>query len=273
MTRRLKLTLAYDGQHYAGWQRQPNEPTIQETLENAFTDYTGQRVPVVASGRTDSGVHALGQVACCDFPLSHPVEVVQRAVNFRLPLDIRVLSVEQVPASFHPIASAVKKRYRYQIDDAEVGDIFQRHYVWHIPKQLDDVAMTEAARLLEGTHDFASFEAAGAPRKTTVRTIYELNVLRREVAPRLWIEVTANGFLYNMVRIIVGTLVWVGKGKETAQWVAAALQQCQRETAGPTAPPQGLFLDRVWYDEAPTAVDGASAASGHGHEDHRVELD
>jgi tRNA pseudouridine38-40 synthase len=248
MTRRLKLTIAYDGTNYAGWQRQPDKPTVQQEIEQAFRDYTGQSVSVVASGRTDSGVHAIGQVASCDFTLGHTTEVIQRAVNFRLPLDIRILQVAEVPESFHAISSAVKKRYRYQIDDAEVGEIFARKYVWHIPKRLDETAMSAAAEFLVGTHNFASFEAAGAPRRSTIRTIYALDVSTRSTAPRIWVEVTANGFLYNMVRIICGSLVWVGKGKADPQWMEAALHAKKRELAGPTAPPQGLFLDRVWYD-------------------------
>lgn len=247
MTRRLKLTIAYDGTNYAGWQRQPNKPTVQQEIEQAFRDYTGKHVSVVASGRTDSGVHALGQVASCDFSLDHTTRVIQRAVNFRLPLDIRILRVEVVADDFHAISSAIKKRYRYQIDDAEVGDIFARQYVWHIPKPLDERAMAAAARFLVGTHDFASFEAAGAPRKSSVRTVHSLEVITRPTAPRIWVEVTANGFLYNMVRIICGSLVWVGKGKAEPEWIQAALLGAKRELAGPTAPPQGLFLDQVWY--------------------------
>jgi tRNA pseudouridine38-40 synthase len=248
MTRRLKLTIAYDGTEYSGWQRQPNKRTLQETIENAFSDYTGEAVPVVASGRTDAGVHALGQVASCDFPWNHSAAVVQRAVNFRLPLDVRILCVEDVSSDFHAISSAIKKRYRYQIEDVEIGDIFQRKYVWHIPKALDVDAMVESAHYLVGCHDFASFQAAGAPRMTSVRTIYNLDIIRRETSPRLLLEVTADGFLYNMVRIICGSLVDVGKGKEPPRWIDHALTAKDRAAAGPTAPSLGLFLMQVWYE-------------------------
>jgi tRNA pseudouridine38-40 synthase len=248
MTRRLKLTIAYDGTHYSGWQRQPNKRTLQETIENAFRDYTDREVPLVASGRTDAGVHALGQVASCQFPLDHSLVVIQRAVNFRLPLDIRILRVEDVASDFHAISSATRKRYRYQIEDVEIGDIFQRNHVWHLPKPLNIDAMIEAASYLVGRHDFSSFQAAGAQRKTSVRTIHQLDVIRRDTSPRLWLEVTADGFLYNMVRIICGSLVQVGKGKEPPQWIARALAAADRSAAGPTAPSQGLFLVQVWYE-------------------------
>jgi tRNA pseudouridine38-40 synthase len=249
MSRRLKLTISYDGTEYFGWQRQANQRSIQSELEAALRDYTATRIVVVASGRTDAGVHALAQVVSFDFPLEHSTEIVERALNFRLPRDIRILKVEDVADNFHAIRDTTKKRYRYQIDDVETGDLFQRNYYWHIPRPLDHESMAEAAKYLVGTHDFASFQAAGAPRRSTIRTIHELTVLRRDSSPQLWIEITANGFLYNMVRIICGSLVAVGKGKEPPQWLESARNARDRVKAGPTAPAQGLFLDRIWYGE------------------------
>ena len=177
--RTLKLTLAYDGTAYAGWQCQPGKPTVQETLEDAIAKVTGQRVRVLASGRTDAGVHALGQVVGFRTDSSLPPEVLLRALNANLPHDIAVLEVAEAPEGFHPTYHAVRKRYRYVIHDGPVRDVFRRHFVWHYNYgRLDAEAMQRAAAALLGTHDFSSFESSGAERKTSVRTIFELRVER-----------------------------------------------------------------------------------------------
>jgi len=258
MMRTLKLTIAYDGTNYAGWQYQENTPTVQNTLEDAIEKITGQKTRVLASGRTDAGVHALGQVVRLRTESALPPEVFLRALNAHLPHDIAVLDVAEAPADFHPIAYVVRKRYRYVIYDGPIRDVFCRQYAWHYDYgQLDADAMLRAAAALVGTHDFSSFESSGAKRKTSVRTVFDLRVERSNGPPTeqnksenddfITIEVEADGFLYNMVRAIVGTLVQVGRGKQPESWPGEVLQAKNRSAAGPTAPPQGLFLVRVEY--------------------------
>jgi tRNA pseudouridine38-40 synthase len=247
--RYFKMTLAYDGGAYAGWQVQADRDTVQARLQRALQTIVGQPVTVIGSGRTDAGVHALGQVAsfCCECQLSE--QVLQRALNGNLPADIVVLDLERASDGFHAIRDAVSKRYRYVIQDGPTRDIFVRHYCWHIPRVLDQPAMQRAAMCLLGTHDFAGFQAAGSQRATTERTISEIVVDSREQdgLRRIVIEVEADGFLYNMVRNIVGSLVEVGRGGQSEAWFADLLEHGDRRLAGPTAPPQGLFLVHVKY--------------------------
>jgi tRNA pseudouridine38-40 synthase len=247
----FKLTLAYDGTDFAGWQRQPNRRTVQGELEAALQRITQQHSKCIASGRTDAGVHALGQVVSFQTNTQLPGPVLTKALNAELPEDILVFEVAEAPAGFHALRDAVRKRYRYVIEDGRNRDVFDRKYVWHVYQQLDVEAMKEAAAPLIGTHDFASFETSGSPRLTTVRTVLDLLVERRagELTDRIIIEVEADGFLYNMVRNIVGTLVAVGKGKESTAWPAKVLQLRDRTKAGMTAPPQGLFLIGVDYGD------------------------
>ncbi len=284
--RTIKLTIAYDGTAYAGWQVQPDRTTVQQTLENALEKVTGEWIRVLASGRTDAGVHALGQVVGFSTECKLPLDVLHRAIDANLPPDVAVLEVSEAPEGFHPISHAQRKRYRYAIHDGPVRDVFCRHYVWHYRRgRLDAEAMRRAAVALLGTHDFSSFETAGAERATSVRTVFDILVRRGRAgglsqfsfdengtvpfrptqdccnAPQLRsrgacssdfddsivIEVEANGFLYNMVRTIVGTLVEVGCGKKPETWPGEVLRAVDRRTAGPTAPPQGLFLVRVEY--------------------------
>ena len=177
--RTLKLTLAYDGTAYAGWQFQPDQPTVQQTLETALEKVTGEQIRVLASGRTDAGVHALGQVVGFQTGSTLPPEVLRRAINANLPEDIAVLEVAEAPAGFHPTGSVRRKRYRYVIHDGPVRDVFARRYVWHyIHGRLDAAAMHRAAAALLGTHDFRSFETAGAERATSVRTVFDIRVER-----------------------------------------------------------------------------------------------
>ncbi len=269
--RTIKLTLAYDGTEYAGWQVQPGQPTVQGTLEAAIKKVTGQEVRATASGRTDAGVHALAQVAAFETDSKLSTHVLQRAFNAELPRDVVVLQLNEVAAGFHPIRDAIRKRYRYVIHDGSVRDTFRRGQCWqYVHGRLDVDAMQRAAHALLGTHDFSSFETSGAERASSVRTIYDLPVERGRAgagdlttadlvtadlvtadlvtADLVTVEVEADGFLYNMVRAIVGTLVEVGRGAQQESWVADALEATDRSVAGPTAPPQGLFLVRVEYE-------------------------
>ena len=243
------MTLAYDGTAYCGWQIQPGKSTVQETVELALRRITGQPVRAVASGRTDAGVHALGQVVSfrCDTRLKP--EVLRRALDANTPEDIFIKRIETAPESFHAIRDAVSKQYRYLIQDGSQRDLFLRAYSWDIPHALDEGRMRRAAAVLVGRHDFRSFQAAGSPRKTSVRTVSRLDVKRRhyESSRPLAIEIEADGFLYNMVRNIVGSLVLVGQARQPPEWVAEVLAAADRRRAGPTAPAHGLALVEVRY--------------------------
>lgn len=249
--RSYKLTLAYDGAEYQGWQIQAEGNTVQAELERALATVTGETIRATASGRTDSGVHALGQVVSFDSACSHTTETMVRALNGNLPEDIRVLDVEIAPDGFHAIRDAVSKRYRYFIQDGGILDPFLRAWSWYLPQKLDDWLMQDAAERLMGEHDFATYQSAGSPRNTTVRTILDFKVERQvgQLCEPIAIEVEANGFLYNMVRNLVGTLVEVGAEKKPIEWPHAILADQNRELAGQTAPARGLFLVSVNYAE------------------------
>lgn len=245
----IKLTLAYDGTAYAGWQFQPGQPTLQGALEEALARITGESIRTVASGRTDAGVHAEGQVVSFSCASRLAPEVLQRALNAELPPDIAVRDACRVADGFHATHDALRKRYRYVIHDGAVRDVFRLRYCWHFRKRLDTAAMQRAGQTLVGTHDFASFQTTGSERATTVRTIFDLQVARSlpGQGDQVILEVEADGFLYNMVRTIVGTLVPIGTGKRPETWAAEVLQACDRRAAGPTAPARGLFLWKVFY--------------------------
>jgi tRNA pseudouridine38-40 synthase len=244
----FKLTLAYDGTAYHGWQVQPEQRTIQGTIEAAILKLTGQTLRVTASGRTDAGVHALGQVASFSAQCRLNSNELCAALNALLPQDIAVLNAIEVSTGFHPIRDAVRKCYRYIIHNGSVRDVFARRYAWHIVQPLNVLAMQRAAEALLGTHDFSSFETAGAPRESSVRTVSRLELRWEEDLPtKISLEIEADGFLYNMVRAIVGTLVEVGRGAQSEDWPASVLAARDRCAAGPTAPPQGLFLVFVEY--------------------------
>jgi tRNA pseudouridine38-40 synthase len=247
--RYFRLTLSYDGTRYAGWQVQANARTIQAEVEAALHAITGERLRAVASGRTDAGVHALGQVVSFASNTHLPPDVLRKALDANLPKDIVPLEVVEAPPGFHAIRDARRKRYRYVIQDGPVQDPFTRDYAWYFPHRLDVEAMRTAAQALVGTHDFASFEASGSARATSVRTVTELTIARRpgDFLDRIVLEIEADGFLYNMVRNIVGSLVEVGRGKQPPTWIADVLRARNRKLAGMTAPPQGLFLVRVDY--------------------------
>jgi len=246
----IKLTLTYDGTDFSGWQVQPGRRTVQSTLENAIQRVTAESVCAVASGRTDAGVHALGQVVGFVTDSNHSCAVFRAALNANLPPDVAVLEVGEAPVGFHPIRDAQRKTYRYQIQDGGRTDVLNRRTTWQIACDLDIEVMQHAAQQLAGTHDFTSFESSGSKRATSIRTIYDIDVRRKAELPggQIVLEVTADGFLYNMVRAIVGTLVEVGRGALAPGEVATILAAKNRDAAGATAPPQGLFLVNVEYD-------------------------
>ncbi len=244
-----RATIAYDGSRYFGWQWQPDRPTVQGAIERAIEQVCRQQVRVVASGRTDTGVHAIGQVISFRVATRLDPATLRRALNANLPSDVSVREVLPAPEGFHAVRDAVRKTYQYTIQDGSVRDVLSRAHVWWIPRRLDVVRMQRAADILIGEHDFAAFETAGSKRVSTVREVYRVAVQRMATEPwdRVAIEVEANGFLYNMVRNIVGTLMVVGIGKQDPPWVESVLQSRDRRRAGPTAPPQGLCLMSVVY--------------------------
>ncbi|WP_145253942.1 tRNA pseudouridine(38-40) synthase TruA [Planctomycetes bacterium Pan216] len=241
--RTLKLVLAYDGTGYCGWQVQPNGPTIQEELGRAIEKITGTRTLPVACSRTDSGVHALAQVAHLRTETTLEPSVLKRALNAELPEQIRVVSVDEVGDDFHAVHAAKWKLYRYVFHDGAIPDVFLRHYCWRIPYRLDVEAMNRAAKALEGTHDFRCFETEWPNRATSVRTIRRCMLTR--LGDCISLDVEGDGFLYNMVRAIAGSLHEVGRGKWPIGRIAEIVERGERAQAGPTAPAKGLFLTHV----------------------------
>lgn len=242
-----KLTIQYDGTRYRGWQVQGNtDQTIQGKLEGVLTRLTGQTVEVHGSGRTDAGVHALGQVA--NVKLAQPMEPGQllRELNRYLPADIGVIAVEPAPERFHARLNARSKTYRYRIWNSEIPNVLERSYLYTIPESLNLPAMERAAADLVGTHDFRSFCGLKRFKKSTVRTITDLTITRHGAEVRM--EFTGNGFLMRMARILAGTLVEVGLGQREADAMPAILAAQDRAAAGPALPAQGLALVRVEYD-------------------------
>ncbi|MFZ5784469.1 MAG: tRNA pseudouridine(38-40) synthase TruA [Pseudomonadota bacterium] len=244
---RYKLTIEYDGAPFVGWQRQDNGPSVQQALEDAVHAFTGERVDVHGAGRTDAGVHALGQVAHIDLAAERPTDTIAAAINFHLkPHPVAVLGAERVAGDFHARFSATGRRYRYLILNRRAPPALDRGRVWHVAVPLDAAAMADAARLLLGRHDFNSFRSAACQAASSVKTLDRLDVSRRGDA--IEIEVAARSFLHNQVRILVGTLQLVGRGRWGRRDVADALAARDRTRAGPTAPPQGLCLVEVRYD-------------------------
>lgn len=241
----LKLTLQYDGTNYVGWQRQPNGISIQELVERALEPIAGRPVAIVGAGRTDAGVHALGQVASVELESNLDTATLARALNAALPEDVRVAAVERVPADFNARFSAAGKVYEYRVWNGAFVPPFERLYAWHVPQPLDVDRMRGATRALVGTHDFSAFRAAGSEAATSERTLNALDLTAD--GSRLALAASGDGFLRHMVRTIVGTIVEVGLGRRSVESVAATLASRDRASAGPTAPAQGLFLVRVDY--------------------------
>jgi tRNA pseudouridine38-40 synthase len=254
--RKIKLIVQYDGSSYHGWQVQPQGTTIQGLLEETIEEITGERPQVIGSGRTDAGVHALGQVASFDSTSELANDVLKRALNALLPRDVRILAVEDAPAYFHPRYDAVRKRYFYLIANTGTVPVFIDRYVWWLRAPLDVDAMSGAAVFLRGRHDFSSFRGAGCAAKNPVREVLRIDVERLSrmesllggfPGPYIKISVEANGFLRHMVRNIVGTLAEVGRARMKPESVEEILLSGKRSLAGPTAPAKGLFLDEVFY--------------------------
>jgi tRNA pseudouridine38-40 synthase len=254
--RNFKLTLSYDGTDFFGWQTQPNFRTVQETLESAIAAISSERVHANASGRTDTGVHAIGQVVNFYTASSHSPEVWIQALNAHLPADVVVKEAAAVPQAFDANRDARRKLYRYVIHDGATPDPFLRRYCHQSTHKLKVDAMRRSSACLVGRHDFRSFETDWPNRMSSVRTITHLGVNR--LGDWIWLDVEADGFLYNMVRAIAGTLINVGRGYWPEPKVAEILESGDRREAGPTAPAQGLFLMRVKYDESAPPLSGST---------------
>lgn len=245
--KRVRLWVAYDGTNYHGWQLQENGVTVESVLNRALEDLLGEEIRVIGASRTDSGVHALENVAVFDTGSPIPAEKICHALNARLPEDIRVQRSEEVGADWHPRHCSSKKTYEYRIYRGEISQPVRRLYTCHIYRELDVEAMRRAASFLEGEHDFKSFCQMGGQTRTTVRRIYRLEL--EEQGPELVIRVTGAGFLYNMVRIIAGTLMEVGFGRIPPEEIRTILEKRDRSAAGPTAPAQGLTLVKYEFWE------------------------
>ncbi|WP_163999815.1 tRNA pseudouridine(38-40) synthase TruA [Pyxidicoccus caerfyrddinensis] len=247
---RLKLTLEYEGTHYVGWQIQPNGPSVQATLEDGLARLLGERVSVLCAGRTDSGVHATGQVACFDTARVLPMKAYVMGLNGLLPDDLAVRSAVEVPDDFDPRRWSRGKRYRYRLSNRRTRSPMRRATHWEVFAALDVEAMQRAAVHLLGRHDYSAFRAADCQAKHAMREIRRLAV-EGEAGDAVSFVVEGTAFLKHMVRNLVGTLVEVGKGKRPEAWVAEVLASRNRKRAGPTAPPQGLVLEEVFYGDGP----------------------
>jgi tRNA pseudouridine38-40 synthase len=249
---RVRLTLEYDGTEFVGWQRQPNGRSVQEVLEKALAELLGTAVPTAAAGRTDAGVHALGQVVAFDAPRALPSKAYVRGLSSLLPADVAVVEADEVPPDFDPRRWATGKRYRYLISRRQVRAPLLRRTHWEVFSALEVEAMQTAAVSLIGTHDFSSFRAADCEAPHPRRTLRELEV--QTIGGILRIEVEGTAFLKHMVRNIVGSLVEVGRGRRPPAWIGEVLAGKDRTLAGPTAPAHGLTLVEVTYGSGPRAA-------------------
>ena len=243
--RNIKLTIEYDGKDFNGWQKQPTKLNIQGEIEKAIEEITGEKVDLTASGRTDAGVHSLGQTANFKTESQIQIEKFAKAINSKLKKSIVIKSAEEVDERFHSRYSVKSKTYRYIINNSDNGTAIYRGLEYHIPMKLDVKKMQEAMKFFEGEHDFKAFKASGTSSKSSVRTIYKGEV--KHEGERIIIEVTGNGFLYNMVRIIAGTLVDVGLEKIKPEEIPEIIESKDRTKAGKTLPPHGLYLLKVEY--------------------------
>lgn len=245
---RYKLTIAYDGNQFHGFQRQPKLRTVQGVIEKALTKMTkGQQIDVVGSGRTDSGVHALGQVIHFDYPGNLPADNMMKAINSLMPLDVIVKDTTVVDENFHARFGVKKKTYSYRVDCGHYTDPFKRFYTGHYPYPFDVQRIQTALNDLKGEHDFSSFAASGGVIENKVRTIYDAKVEYLESSNELVFEFTGNGFLYNMVRILVATLLEIGNGRRPEHDFIRLFEVKDRQQARGTAPASGLYLKEVFY--------------------------
>lgn len=258
MEKNILLTIAYDGSNFCGWQRQPNTRTVCGELETVLSSIYQKEIKLDGTSRTDAGVHACGQ--CASFRVDSPVpaERLPRIMNNMLAGsrsaavgDIRILRAEEMPEDFHARFSCRGKTYVYRIRNGQDPDVWLRNYRCQIVPPLDTAAMRQACSHIVGTHDFACFQSAGSPRETTVRTVYRLEIAETLSggAKEIEITVTGDGFLYNMVRIMAGTLIEVGLGKRSPESLAQVIASCDRQKAGYVAPAQGLYLKEIYFDE------------------------
>ena len=244
--RNIKIKIEYDGKNFNGWQKQPDKLNIQGEIERAIFDITGEEVNLTASGRTDAGVHSLGQTANFKIENNMPIEKIPLAINSKLKKTIRVQSAEEVDERFHSRYNCKGKKYRYIINNAQIESALYKDLELHISQKLDLEKMREAIKYFIGKHDFSAFKSSGTSSKNSVREIYKAEII--EDGERIKIELTGSGFLYNMVRIISGTLVEVGLGKIEPNQIPKIIESKDRGMAGKTLPPQGLYLVEVYYD-------------------------
>lgn len=246
--RNIALKLMYVGTAYHGWQVQKNAVTVAETLERALATVVGHPVKLTGAGRTDAGVHAQVYVANFRTSSAIPCDRIPLAVNTRLPHDIVVVKATQVPDEFNAIGSCLKKEYTYRIYNSRIRNPFYVNRVWFYPRHLDEAVLQRAAQQFVGTHDFAAVRSVGTETRTTVRTVHYFEVSRREEL--IECRVCADGFLYNMARAMVGTIVYAAEGKFRPEDIGAILSGRNRTAAGPTVPAGGLYLTKLWYREA-----------------------
>ncbi|WP_130849826.1 tRNA pseudouridine(38-40) synthase TruA [Intestinimonas timonensis] len=247
MTRNIALKLMYVGTAYHGWQVQKNAVTVEETLEKALSTVVCHPVKCTGAGRTDAGVHAETYIANFRTTSRIPCDRIPLAVNTRLPDDIVVVKATEVPEDFNAIGSCIKKEYTYRIYNSRLGNAFYVNRAWFYPKHLYEDVMQRAADCFVGTHDFSAVRAVGTDVRSPIRTVYYFDISR--TGDLIECRVCANGFLYNMVRAMVGTCVYAAEGKFAPEEVSAILESKNRTAAGPTVPPGGLYMTKLWYDE------------------------
>ncbi len=249
----IKLIIEYEGSNYSGWQRQDDVNTIQEEIEKALEKTIKEKIKIIGSGRTDKKVHALGQVANFITTARMPGERYKHALKEYLPEDITIIDSQEVSLDFHSRFDAKKKIYKYIVYNGKLPRALYKRFSYHCPYDLDIEAMRLASKYLIGSHDFESFKPTESVTHTTIKTIYSIDINKKEDIVEFTIE--GKSFLHNMVRIIVGTLLYVGRGKIPKEELPLIMGAKSREKAGPTVPPQGLYLKKVFYDKKPLDID------------------